>query len=191
MNFNIWQGEKVRLRAIEPEDWQIFNAWNLDSENARLCYAIPFPASKERDRRWAADQAAQEPKEDAFNLAIENHAHELVGIINTHTCSARNGTFSYGLAVQREHQRKGYASDAILLVLRYYFLELRYQKVNAGVYSFNAASIRLHERLGFQQEGRLRRMTYTNGRFFDDLIFGMTVEEFKQKHSDYLLNEPG
>jgi RimJ/RimL family protein N-acetyltransferase len=185
VNNSVWQGKKVRLRAIEPEDWTVFNAWNLDSETARLCYAVPFPSSKERDRKWAAEQAVQEGKNDAINLGIENEAGELVGVINSHSCSPRNGTFRYGLAVQREHWRKGYASEAILLLLRYYFLELRYQKVNADVYSFNTASVRLHERLGFVQEGRLRRMIYTDGQYFDDFIFGMTAEEFAEKHSAY------
>jgi RimJ/RimL family protein N-acetyltransferase len=78
--------------------------------------------------------------------------------------------------------RKGYASEAILLVLRYYFLELGYQKVTATVYSFNTPSISLHERLGFQPEGRVRRTVYTQGQHFDELIFGMTREEFEAQH---------
>jgi hypothetical protein len=72
MSLNIWQGQKVRLRAIEPEDWEYFNTENLDTEIARLCYAIPFPTSRERDRRWAAEHAAAEAKNDAFDFAIEN-----------------------------------------------------------------------------------------------------------------------
>ncbi len=83
------------------------------------------------------------------------------GTINTHSCDPRHGTFGYGLAIAREHWRKGYASEAICLVLAYYFRELRYQKVTAHVYAFNEASIRLHEKLGFQLEGRLRRMIFT------------------------------
>lgn len=191
MSLNIWQGEKVRLRAIEPEDWEFFHTWNLDSETARRSYFVSFPSGKERDRRWAVDMAVKESENDEFNLAIENQNGELVGIINTHGCNRRNGTFGYGLAVRREYHRKGYASEAILLVLRYFFLELGYQKVTAGVYAFNEASIRLHEKLGFQQEGRLRRMTFTNGRYFDDIHFGLTVEEFKERHPGYLPDAPG
>ncbi|HEX5943871.1 MAG TPA: GNAT family protein, partial [Anaerolineales bacterium] len=65
-------------------------------------------------------------------------------------------------------------------VLRYYFRELRYQKVTIMIYSFNERSIRLHEKLGFKLEGRLRRMVYTNGTFYDELFFGMIIEEFDQ-----------
>ena len=64
-----------------------------------------------------------------------------------------------------------------MLVLRYYFRELRYQKATVRVYSFNEASIRLHEKLGFQHEGRIRRTVYTNGALCDEIVLGLTVEE--------------
>ncbi|HET7095418.1 MAG TPA: GNAT family N-acetyltransferase, partial [Thermomicrobiales bacterium] len=64
--------------------------------------------------------------------------------------------------------------------LRYFFDELGYQKAHVHVYAFNAASIRLHERLGFQREGRLRRMLFTGGQFHDVLVYGLTLEEFRR-----------
>ena len=36
------------------------------------------------------------------------------------------------------------------------------------------------------EEGRLRREVFTNGRYFDNIIFGMTAEEFAAKHPYYL-----
>ena len=69
--------------------------------------------------------------------------------------------------------------EAIRLVLTYFFQELRYQKCNATVYAFNTSSIKLHESLGFQLEGRIRRNIYTSGQFYDELIYGITREEFE------------
>jgi hypothetical protein len=45
--YNIWQGQRVRLRAVEPQDWEVFNQWDLDSDMARDCYWVPFPKSQE------------------------------------------------------------------------------------------------------------------------------------------------
>jgi RimJ/RimL family protein N-acetyltransferase len=146
---------------------------------ARLAYEIPFPTSQESVKTWAEAQSKQPPTDDNFRFQIENIAGELVGTLNTHNCNPRNGTFSYGVAVRSEHQRKGYAAEAIRLVLRYYFEERRYQKVTVEVYSFNAPSIRLHEALGFTLEGRLRRMHYAGGAYHDVLVYGLTREEFK------------
>ncbi|MGH2508259.1 MAG: GNAT family N-acetyltransferase, partial [Ktedonobacteraceae bacterium] len=96
------------------------------------------------------------------------------------------GSFCYGINTKQEHRGKGYASEAILLVLRYYFQEMRYQKVTVRVYSFNEPSIKLHEKLSFQQEGRIRRTVFTKGHYYDELLYGMTAEEFAEKHSQFL-----
>jgi RimJ/RimL family protein N-acetyltransferase len=179
---NIFEGRLVRLRGIEPEDWETFFAWNQDSESERHMYFIPFPTSKEEVRQWVAKQALQRGEDDRFFFVIEALAREIVGSISTSSCDRRNGTFSYGLGVLAAHRGKGYGSEAVALLLNYLFRELRYQKAVAHVYSFNEPSIRLHERLGFVREGQLRRMIYTNGRYFDDILFGMTAEEFAERY---------
>ncbi|MBZ0300036.1 MAG: GNAT family N-acetyltransferase [Anaerolineae bacterium] len=175
---NVFQGAQVRLRAVEVADWEVHYDWNFDSDNGRFTDEVWFPSSREQVRAWAEREAQSEGQGDAFCFQIERLDGTLVGTINTHGCNPRCGTFRYGLAIRPEHRRQGYASEAIRLVLRYYFDERRYQKVNAEVYSFNEPSMRLHERLGFTLEGRLRRVVYTQGQFFDALIYGMTREEF-------------
>ncbi len=182
MNTDYWQGELVRLRAIEPGDWEAHFAWDHDSEMARRLDHIPFPQSTEATRAWAGRTTTRAPEGDLFHFVIENTAGELVGSLGTHFCNARNGTWEYGIAIRAEHQRQGYAGEAIRLMLRYFFEELRYQKALAWVYSFNEPSIRLHQSLGFQQEGCLRRMIYTDGRYFDNLAFGLTDDEFAARY---------
>ncbi|MHB8597628.1 MAG: GNAT family N-acetyltransferase [Ktedonobacteraceae bacterium] len=181
MNIHFWQGNLVTLRAIEPSDWEQHFSWDKDSEMLRLVDRLYVPRSKEATKQWAEKMALREVNNDNYFLEIENLAGEQVGSISTQECNARDGTFQYGVAIRREHWRKGYASEAIKIVLRYFFQELRYQKVTTPVYSFNDASIRMHEHLGFQLEGRLRRMIYTQGQFFDELFYGMTKEEFIKK----------
>ncbi|MGH7861094.1 MAG: GNAT family N-acetyltransferase, partial [Candidatus Dormibacteraceae bacterium] len=176
----IWHGKAARLRAVEPEDWRAFSRWDLDTEMARSAYFIPFPRSEEAARKWTAELADREYPSHEFRWVIENVDREAVGTLNTHHCDPRNGTFQYGIAISSEHRRRGYARDAIELVLAYFFRELRYQKANVSVYAFNDASFALHRRLGFREEGRLRRMIYTNGDYHDEIILGITAEEFDQ-----------
>lgn len=179
---SIWEGRLVRLRGIEPSDWEAFHQWDQDTEAARASWFIWPPRSQEGTRRYAENTALAGPDGDNYRFGIATlDGDVLVGSIIVNQCDPRNGTFSYGISVGAPHQRKGYASEAILLALRYYFRELRYQKATANVYSFNEASIGLHERLGFTLEGRLRRMHYTNGQFYDALYFGMTAEECEER----------
>lgn len=186
MAYHDWQGKLVRLRAVEPDDWQYHYEWDKDAESGRMTDAVWPPGSTISVRQWAEREAARRPENDEFRFQIETLAGEFVGTINSHSCNRRCGTFSYGLAILPQHRRKGYAAEAIKLLLRYFFYELRYQKVTAHVFSFNDASIRLHKRLDFVPEGRLRRMVFTRGEYFDELLFGMTLEEFSARHSGSL-----
>ncbi len=175
---SLWQGENVRLRAMEPSDWETYFAWNQDDEMARRTYYIPLPQSQESVKRFAERQSLEPSETDNFRFVVENSQREVVGDITVNNCNPRNGTFSWGLNTKMEHRRKGYASEALKLVMRYYFQELRYQKVTVHIYSFNEPSVKLHESLGFQLEGRIRRAVFTNDQYFDELIYGLTKEEF-------------
>ncbi|MGE5675316.1 MAG: GNAT family N-acetyltransferase [Mycobacterium leprae] len=179
---NIFEGKKVRLRGMEPTDWQEFYKWNQDTEMARYSYEIPFPQSQDAVRKHTAATAETRiAVNDEFRFVIETLGGEFAGQINTHSCDRKNGTFQYGVAIVPRFQRQGFAAEAVRLVLNYFFGELRYQKVSARVYSFNGPSIRLHESLGFKLEGRLRRMIYTGGEYYDELVYGLTAEEFADR----------
>jgi RimJ/RimL family protein N-acetyltransferase len=142
-----------------------------------LCF-VPFPQSQEAVRRWAEEESTRKPEGDAFRFVIDDTSGTAVGDLTMHHCDRRSGTFSYGVCIKKRCRRKGYAKAAIMLVLRYYFQELRYQKATVTVFSFNEASIRLHETLGFQREGVLRRMGYAGGAYFDHFVYGLTAEEY-------------
>jgi RimJ/RimL family protein N-acetyltransferase len=180
---DIWRGRLVRLRGVEPADWETHYLWDQDSDTARMFEYAQLPNSQARAQRWAEATATRSLEGDEFFFVIEELASAIeVGIIDTHRCNPRVGSFSYGIGIIAEHRHKGYASEAILLVARYYFQELRYQKLNIQVHDDNAASIALHESLGFIQEGRLRRNVYKAGQFHDALCYGMTAEEFAARY---------
>jgi RimJ/RimL family protein N-acetyltransferase len=175
---NIWEGKKVRLRAIIPNDWEKFHENDQDSEGARMCDVIYFPRSVDGTKAWTEQEASKGPQNDNLMLAIETLDGELVGSINSHSCNRRNGTFKYGVAIFRKAWRKGYASEAVNIFLRYFFLELRYEKVTAHIYDFNVNSIRLQEHLGFKLEGTLRHMIFTNGIHYDEHVYGLLRGEY-------------
>lgn len=179
---SIWRGERVRLRAIEVRDGETYHAWNFDDEMTRNLWYIPFPQSPEAGRRWIEGAAAAQPEGDHFRFTVELLATgEVVGDITMHNCDRRVGTFSFGVGIKSGERRRGYAAEAITIVLRYFFEELRYQKAYVGVYSFNDASLGLFAHLGFVQEGRQRRMVFTRGQYFDTVWLGMTAEEFAER----------
>lgn len=170
-----WRGDSIRLRAMERTDLALFE--QLDDEFARNIDVLSFPQSKDRLIKWV-EKELQGKMNDEFRWIAENDEGEAVGTIHTFACNRRFGTFKYGLEVLKPYWGRGYASEMILMVLRFYFMELGYMKVTPHVYEFNERSRKLHEKLGFVQEGRLRSMIYTNGQYYDEIHFGMTRHEF-------------
>jgi len=175
-----WQGKKVRLRPLTPEDADRCYADSLDSRARQvLQLEIELPTSVEMLREFLGKHAGCKDVDGVIILAVENLKGIYVGGISLHSRNRKNGTFSLGLSIGSPHRRKGYGEDAIRILLRYCFLERRYQKCNSACVDTNEASISLHKKLGFVEEGRRRRQFFLNGRYYDDILFGLLREEFE------------
>ncbi|MET9661369.1 GNAT family protein [Streptomyces sp. NPDC006510] len=161
-----WTGERTRLRGIEPDDWTAFMRFAEDEE--RLGDLLNPPRSAESHRARAREQAVADSGGDCFQLAIEAAGTgETVGAVGSYHADPRSGWFEYGITIGADHRRNGYAAEAVLLLLRY---------------AHNEASLALHRRLGFVEEGRLRDHVFLAGRHQDLVMMGMLAAEFAQLH---------
>ena len=184
-----WEGKLVRLRALEPGDAEHFYLINMEAGVDRNQDMVYPPSSRTRTQSWVEEGAKKTFGDSHEFLFIieERSSGQTVGAIDTHHVNPRQGTFEYGLSVREQFRNKGYASEAVLLVLRYYFFELRYRKAEPSVFAFNDASAALHEKLGFVLEGRKRHHGYSHGQVHDLLLFGMTADEFRELHPMFLV----
>jgi RimJ/RimL family protein N-acetyltransferase len=174
-----WQGKRVRLRPLRVEDAEQAFLSSLDSPSRQLLQlGVELPTSAELLKSSLEKYAGCKDNNGVIVFAIENLEGVNVGGVSYHSRDRKNGTFSFGVVIDREHRKQGYARDAVRVLLRYGFWERRYQKCNSACVHINEASIRLHETLGFVQEGLRRRQLFLNGRFYDDVLFGLTREEF-------------
>lgn len=145
MSDSIWNGDLVRLRSAEPDDAEFFRSMAQDSEAARMGSGVPLPRSPEEAKKQAKEQALRKPTDDNISWVVESLSGVPVGGISTHGARLEHGHFEYGINLAREHWGKGYAADALKILLRFMFQERRYQKVTAVVYAFNDQSRRMHE----------------------------------------------
>ncbi|GAA2429184.1 GNAT family protein [Streptomyces macrosporus] len=178
---SFWTGKRVRLRGIEPDDWAAFMRLAVDEE--RLGDLLHPPRSAEGFRAWARERAAAKPEGDRFGLAIEAvDTGEMVGAVGSHHADPHAGRFEYGVTIGADHRRKGYAAEAVVMLLRFMFAERRYHKCEARIFAHNEASLALHRRLGFVEEGRLRDHVFFAGRHHDLVVMGMLADEFARLH---------
>jgi hypothetical protein len=158
---NLFEGRLVRLRAMEPGDAETEFRHLQDTEISRLDSNIEFPRALADIRRRLENPREPRYPDDKF-LVIETLEGQMVGGINTQLTDPRSG-----------------------LILRFMFHERRYQKCNIGVFAFNERAIGLYRHLGFVDEGRIRRAVFTNSQFHDEILLGMTVEEFDERYPEW------
>jgi RimJ/RimL family protein N-acetyltransferase len=179
---SFWTGERVRLRGIEPDDWTAFMRFAEDEQ--LLGDLLNPPRSADGFRAWAKEQALAKPDGDCFQLAVEAvGSGKIVGAVGSHRADPRAGWFEYGVTIGAEHRRQGYAAEAVALLLRFMFAEMRYHKCEARVFAHNEASLAFQRRLGFVEEGRLRDRVFLGGRHHDLVVMGMLSDEFARAHA--------
>ncbi|WP_255319720.1 GNAT family N-acetyltransferase [Paenibacillus amylolyticus] len=106
---------------------------------------------------------------------------ENVGGVNLNSIDERNGTFSIGIQIDRDHRGKGYGTRAVRILLKYAFFERRLNKFNDSVLEGNEPSAAMMRKLGCVQEGVRRQVIYTDGKYQDMILFGLTKDEFMVK----------
>jgi len=175
-----WQGERTRLRPMHIDDAKLWlEEEQSDSEAVRfLSMGMTLPKSAHDAQEFVERFANFNHRDERIMFSIETLDSELIGGINIHSMDQKNGTFETGSRIYSAYRGNGYGFDAKILVLRYAFHEMRFQKYNIHCVDTNEPMIRHAERLGCQREGRIRRHIYMNGRYHDELIFGLTCEEF-------------
>ncbi|MFS0694392.1 GNAT family N-acetyltransferase [Streptomyces nitrosporeus] len=180
---DMWTGGKIRLRGVEPEDWEGFRDLARDTLDVRGSDLVEPPRSAEGFRLWTAERAGRPPGGGAFRLVVEElEGRAFAGTVTVGETDSRAGRFRTGVGIGREHRRKGYAAEAVGLVLTYMFAEQRYNKCEVEVFAFNDASLALHRRLGFVEEGRLRQHEFFAGAYHDVVLLGVTAAEHWATH---------
>jgi RimJ/RimL family protein N-acetyltransferase len=176
------------LRRLEGSDWGFFSDLDRCSEGARSVDRLYLPRTSDGYRAWAEREAARSSDDDTCFLVIESLADGVpVGSIGVNDADRRAGRYMHGLATHPDFRRRGFAAEAIVLLERYMFGELRYHKCEVDVYAFNEASIALHEKVGFVREGLMREHEYFAGRYLDAVRLGMTADDFAGRYRYFAL----
>lgn len=182
-----WQDKKVRLRAIQEEDWESCYINDFDTA-ARILLecAVELPPTIVGAKKFVEENANFTSTNGRIMFTIENLDGDSIGGINLNSIDERNGTFSIGIVIDKEYRGKGYGTSAMKILLKYAFLERRLNKFNDYVLEGNVGSAQMMRKLGCIQEGIRRQVVYVNGKYLDFILFGLTKDEFieKQKEED-------
>ena len=182
-----WQNELVRLRAGTFEDWEDAYVNMFDSKARFLLQEeIELPPVAEIVQEKAKEFAGFNEQTGRLMFTIETLDGIAVGGLNLNGIDERNGTFGIGIQVGIEYRGKGYGTAAMSILLKYAFLERRLNKFNVWCVEGNVAAITMMKKLGCIQEGVMRQIIYSGGRYLDGIPFGLTKDEFIENERKFM-----
>ncbi len=171
--------ERLLLREFTPDDWLAIHAYQVEPLYLRYYpWTERTPADVQAFVQMQVDNQKVEPRHK-FQLVITlKTTGELIGNcgVRMDTPEAVQADIGYELAPA--HWGKGYATEAAGMMVHYGFTELKMHRIWAGCTAANTGSAHVLQKLGLQQEGRLRENEYYKGRWWDTLIFGILYEEW-------------
>ena len=175
-----WQNDIVRLRAMEPEDWEEHYYNCYDSKARRMLQSeleLPPTISKNKS---AIEDFSDFNDTKRLMFTIESLDGVNVGSFNLNSIDERNGTFSIGIQIGRNHRGKGYGTSAMKLLLDYAFNERRLNKFNVSILEGNVESSKMLKKLGCKEEGVRREVIYAEGGYKNEILFGLTKDEYNE-----------
>ncbi|MCD9623470.1 GNAT family N-acetyltransferase [Rhabdothermincola salaria] len=86
-----------------------------------------------------------------------------------------------GYWIDEAHAGQGYTPEALVVVARFAFEELRLHRIQIAIIPRNAASRRVVEKLAIREEGVAVRYLEINGEWEDHVRYAITAEEWDER----------
>jgi RimJ/RimL family protein N-acetyltransferase len=169
-------GRKIRLRPVHDEDLATFERWG----RSRAGLWGPFQRYQLDHVRRLQEAYARTGLLDRAGavLLIETlDDGRVVGFVRYTLTAYPDADCPWpdiGFGIGDEADRgKGYAREAVGLLVDYLFATFPVERVGATTDPANVPSRRLLERLGFRREGVLRRASFRDGAWRDLVLYGI------------------
>ena len=160
----------ITLRAIEPEDIELLYSWENDPEIWEVSHTL-VPYSKYILALYIknSDKDIYETKQ--LRLMIDTNEGKTVGAIDLFDFEPHHSRVGVGLLIHNKEDRsKGYASEALDLLISFCFKKLNIHQMFANIESRNKISLGLFEKHGFRICGTKKEWLRTDSGWKDEMM---------------------
>lgn len=172
--------KRLMLREMQPDDAEALFRVLSDEEVMRYYDRVPFARIEEsyqaverHRQRFVQDEAIRW----GITLKGENVVIGNCGFF----WDISNYVARLAYVLARAYWQQGIMTEALRALLQFSFDTKNMHRIEAEVAVDNIASTRTLQKLGFQEEGILRERLYVNERFYDEKIFSLLKNDYKQK----------
>jgi [ribosomal protein S5]-alanine N-acetyltransferase len=172
------RGKKVFLRPPTEDDLAEYTALNKASR--RFHRHLVNPPTDEKS--FADFLRRSETETDCCFLICRAEDGAIVGgaaLSQIFRKAFQNAYLGYHLA--EKFTGRGYMTEAVSLILKYAFRDLKLHRVEANVQPHNAASIAVLQRCGFRKEGFSPKYLKIGGRWRDHERWAIVKEDWRKR----------
>lgn len=171
MSLPITVTDRVALRGWKTSD----AAALVEEANSRavwrnLIHTFPHPYTNDDAQAWIERCLAQDPAEDIV-IARHDRLIGVCGIAVGSGVSVYTGHVGYWLG--ENHWGDGVMTTAFGAFLGYVWDTYQVKRLQAEVFAWNPASMRVLEKNGFRREGTRRSAIYKDGELIDETFFSL------------------
>ena len=174
------KGSRILLRPIQDKDWIFFEEWGR-SKDALWGPYQRFQLDHVPILRQAYQKTRLLTRESGFLLIETIQDQQVIGytrytLIPYPDADNPHPEIGFGVPAASS-QGKGYAKEAVRLLVVYLFAGYPVERIIAFTDTENVPAHRVMKSVGFQQEGILRRSMFRDGQWRDLAIYGILRSE--------------
>lgn len=175
--------KSVRL-TLRPfyytDDNDMLDYWISDPE-IQYMYSEPVYTTKEEVKALLDKYINSYARNDYYRWAIiENESGICIGQIAIFLVDHKNHFCEIEYSLGSKFHRRGYATEAVRLVLDFCFTKVNFHKVQVCHKEGNIASQGVINKCNFIYEGTLRDYFYMEGKYVNRLYYSMLQEEYRR-----------
>ena len=165
------KGEKISLRALEPEDLDFL----FTSENDMTFWKVSntqTPFSKYILKKYLNNAHLDIYQIKQLRLIITDNKNDTAaGMVDLFDFNPQHKRAGVGILIHEKFQNAGFGSEAISLFTSYCFDTLNLHQLYANITPDNSKSISLFTKLGFVKIGEKKDWLFIDGSFKNELIY--------------------
>ncbi|TXD50529.1 MULTISPECIES: GNAT family N-acetyltransferase [unclassified Polaribacter] len=163
--------KKINLRALEPEDLDFLYQIENDESFWEVSHTQkPFSKYLLKQYLETAHLDIYETKQLRF-IIEETATKNQLGMIDIFDFDPQHKRAGIGILIHPDFQKKGFASEALSLLIKYSFSYLQLHQLYANITSDNLQSISLFKKQNFSRVGLKKDWILSEGKFKDEILF--------------------
>jgi RimJ/RimL family protein N-acetyltransferase len=176
-------GDTVDLEPLDPDDDDHVAVYRASRNHPAMRVTGAYEAGLTTEEARERIRERRTDDRDGALCAIRAEGDPL-GWVGVTVTDDRARVAEAAYYVLPAGQGKGYATDAVRMLVRFAFETLNANSVVARIRADNEASRRVVEKVGFIREGCRREGYYREGDYHDIAIYGLLRSEFDGSDSE-------